>query len=110
MATNSQNKGITNSWSLVDFKKAHGNLKVTGTMQNSSTGDKFKSCAFVDDKGAVTLVGFSSKFLTDTDKLSQQEIAAVIKSKKTDLQVVQLESGSYKLCLSGSGNWMDIDI
>lgn len=98
MATN---VGIKNSWSLVDFAKAHGQMKVTNELTNSNTGETFKSCAFVDGS-AVTLVGFSSNL----GELSP----AQIKAQKDELQVVELESGSYKLCKRGTDSWESVDL
>lgn len=101
MAT-SQNVGIKNSWSLLDFAKSHGKMKRTNPLTNSQTGETFVSCAFVAPGGAVTLVGFSSNL----GELS----AAQIKQMKYELQVVQLESGNYKLCKSGADSWEDVDL
>lgn len=98
----SQNVGIKNSWSLLDFARSHGHMKVTNELTNSQTGEKFKSCAFVAPGGAVTLVGFSSNL----GELTPQQIAA----QKNELQVVQLESGNYKLCKAGSDSWQDVDL
>ena len=103
MAQNdSQNVGIKKSWSLLDFARSHGRMKVTNELTNSHTGETFKSCAFVAPGGAVTLVGFSSNL----GVLTPQQIAA----QKDSLQVVELESGNYKLCKSGSGSWEDVDL
>lgn len=99
MATN---VGIKNSWSLVDFARAHGKMKVTNELTNSNTGETFKSCAFVDEGNAITLVGFSSNL----GELSP----AQIKAQKDELQVVELESGSYKLCKRGTDSWESVDL
>lgn len=94
-------KGIKNSWSLVAFARTHGKMKI-GAFVNKDTGEPFKSCMFVDSDGEVTaMVNFSSKL----GELTPQEIA----SQKDDLQVVQLESGTYKLCKTGS-TWEDVDL
>ena len=89
MATS--NVGIKNSWSLISFAKTHGRMKVAPFV-NRETGECFKSCAFVSNTDEVTLVAFSSKL----GELTPAEIAA----QKDELQVVQLESGTYKLCNS----------
>ena len=99
MATNSHNIGIKNSWSLLDFARTHGRMKVTNDLVNSQTGETFKSCAFVATDGAVTLVGFSSTL----GELTPSQIAA----QKDSLQVVELESGNYKLC---ADIWQDVDL
>lgn len=96
-----ETKGIKNSWSLVAFAKSHGKMKVAPFV-NKGTGEAFKSCAFVNADGNVTaMVNFSSKL----GELTPQEIVA----QKDELQVVQLESGTYKLCKSGS-TWEDVDL
>lgn len=102
MANTSQNVGIKNSWSLVDFARAHGQMKVTGELVNSNTGEHFKSCAFVGSGGAITMVGFSSNLGELTP--------AQIKAQKNDLQVVELESGSFKLCKRGTDSWASVDL
>ena len=102
MANLSQNVGVKNSWSLIDFARAHGKMKVTNELVNSNTGETFKSCAFVDSEGAVTLVGFSSNL----GELTPAQIA----SQKDNLQVVELNSGNYKLCKSGADSWETVDL
>ena len=99
MATS--NVGIKNSWSLISFAKTHGRMKVAPFV-NRETGEYFKSCAFLSSEGKVTLVAFSSKL----GELTPAEIAA----QKDDLQVVQLESGTYKLCKAGHDTWEDVDL
>ena len=102
MANLSQNVGVKNSWSLIDFARTHGKMKVTNELVNSNTGETFKSCAFVDSEGAVTLVGFSSNL----GELTPAQIA----NQKDNLQVVKLNSGSYKLCKSGADSWETVDL
>ena len=101
MANTAQNVGIKNSWSLLSFARAHGRMKVAPFV-NKETGEAFKSCAFVDSEGATTLVAFSSNL----GELTPRQIAA----QKDNLQVVQLESGSYKLCKQGASSWEDVDL
>ena len=94
-------KGIVASWGLVAFAKSNGRMKV-GSFVNKDTGESFKSCMFVDAEGNVQkVVNFSSKL----GELTPQQIV----SMKHDLQVVQLESGTYKLCKVGS-TWEDVDL
>lgn len=102
MANESLNVGIKNSWTLVDFAKSHGRMKVTNELTNSNTGETFKSCAFVGAGGAVTLVGFSSNL----GELTPAQIAA----RKDSLQVVELVSGNFKLCKRGTESWADVDL
>ena len=99
MATS--NVGIKNSWSLISFAKTHGKMKVAPFV-NRETGECFKSCAFISNTDEVTLVAFSSKLR----ELTPAEIAA----QKDELQVVQLESGTYKLCKAGHDTWEDVDL
>lgn len=101
MANTAQNVGIKNYWSLLSFARAHGRMKVAPFV-NKETGEAFKSCAFVSSEGDTTLVAFSSKL----GELTPQQIAA----QKDNLQVVQLESGSYKLCKQGTSSWADVDL
>ena len=101
MANTAQNVGIKNSWSLLSFARAHGKMKVAPFV-NRETGEAFKSCAFVDSDGATTLVAFSSNL----GELTPQQIAA----QKNSLQVVELESGTYKLCKQGASSWEDVDL
>ena len=99
MATS--NVGIKDSWSLISFARTHGKMKVAPFV-NRETGECFKSCAFVSNTDEVTLVAFSSKL----GELTPAEIAA----QKDELQVVQLESGTYKLCKAGHDTWEDVDL
>lgn len=101
MNTNSNNIGVTNSWSLLAFAATHGQMKVAPFV-NKDTGEIFKSCAFVDSENKVTLVGFSSNLGELTP--------AQISSMKHKLQVVQLASGSYKLCKVGNSSWEDVKL
>lgn len=94
--------GIKNSWSLVEFARANGTLKVANFV-NRDDGEEFKSCAFVDPNGKVNcLVGFSSNL----GELTPKQIIA----RKNELQVVELNSGNYKLCASGADQWETVDL
>ena len=99
MATS--NIGIKNSWSLISFARAHGRMKVAPFV-NHETKECFKSCAFLSSEGEVTLVAFSSNL----GELTPKQIA----EQKDNLQVVQLESGSFKLCRAGHDTWEDVDL
>lgn len=102
MADTANNVGIQNSWSLIDFARSHGKMKVTNDLTNSKTGERFKSCAFQAPDGKITLVGFSSNL----GELTPAQIA----NQKDELQVVLLESGNYKLCKSGADSWQSVDL
>lgn len=94
-------KGIKASWSLVAFARSNGRMKI-GSFVNKNTGESFKSCMFVDAEGNVQkVVNFSSNL----GELTPQQIV----DQKDSLQVVQLESGTYKLCKAGS-TWEDVDL
>ena len=101
MSTTATTVGIKNSWSLISFAKSHGRMKVAPFV-SKETGEAFKSCAFLSSDGEITLVAFSSKL----GELTPKQIAA----QKDDLQVVQLESGSFKLCKAGHDTWEDVDL
>lgn len=101
MANTAQNVGIKNSWSLLSFARAHGKMKVAPFI-NKETGEAFKSCAFVDSDNTVTLVAFSSNL----GELTPQQIAA----QKNELQIVELETGTFKLCKQGVNSWDDVDL
>ena len=101
MSTKATTVGINNSWSLISFAKIHGRMKIAPFI-NKETGESFKSCAFLNSEGKVTLVAFSSKL--------GELIPAQIAAQKYDLQVVELESGSYKLCKAGHDTWDDVDL
>mgnify|MGYP003560495789 FL=1 len=101
MANTAQNVGIKNSWSLLSFARAHGRMKVAPFV-NKETGEAFKSCAFVTSEGTTTLVAFSSNL----GELTPRQIAA----QKDNLQVVQLETGTFKLCKQGASSWEDVDL
>lgn len=92
-------KGIKASWSLIAFARTHGKMSIA-PLVNHETGEAFKSCAFTKDDNVV-FVNFSSNLgeLTGAD----------IVRMKDDLQVVQLESGTYKLCKNGS-TWEEVDL
>lgn len=96
-----QNDGkIVNSWGLIAFARMKGKMQV-GQFKNDE-GTEFKSCIFTDPStGERTFARFSSNL----GEMTPAEIVA----QKADLQVVELESGTYKLCKSGS-TWEDVDL
>ena len=100
MADTTNNIGIKNSWGLLAFARMKGKMQVAPFV-NKETGESFKSCMFTDPDGNRTIVNFSSKL----GELTPAEIIA----QKADLQVVELESGSYKLCKNGS-TWEDVEL
>lgn len=101
-----QNVGIKNSWGFMSFAREHGRVK-TGNFTAVGEDGKprnFKSLIFVnpEDNKVNCFVGFSSKL----GELSDSEIVA----RKDELQVVELESGSYKLCEQGQNAWNDLEL
>lgn len=101
MADSQNNSVIVNRWTLISFAASHGKMQ-TGTATNKD-GEEFKSCSFTNPTtGARTYVGFSSNL----GVLSAAEIAA----RKNELQVVQLESGGYRLCKQGASTWEDVEL
>lgn len=103
MANVAENKGIKNSWSLISFAKAFGKPQL-GEFTNKETGEQFNSCIFTNPEDqSKTFVAFSSK-------LSIPQTVKGIVDNKDNLQVVELESGSYVLCMAGQNSWQDIDL
>ena len=100
MANTINNVGIKNSWSLIAFARMKGKMQIA-PMVNKQTGEAFKSCMFTTPDGDRTIVNFSSNL----GELTPAEIVA----QKADLQVVELESGTFKLCKNGS-TWEDVDL
>lgn len=102
MADNTDNQStIINRWTLLQFAASHGKM-ATGTAKDKD-GIEFKSCSFTNPvTGERTYVGFSSKL----GVLSAKEIAA----RKNNLQVVQLETGGYRLCNQGDSNWEEVEL
>lgn len=92
--------GIKASWPLLSFARMYDRMKVTSPMTNSETGETFRSCAFIDAAGAVTLVGFSSNL----GELTPKQIAA----QKNELQVVhstQATTSSARLAQTAGKTW-----
>ena len=97
---NGNNVGIKNSWSLMAFARSHGKMQV-GDFVNKDTGEQFKSCIFTNPTDQSRLfVAFSSNL----GEMSAKEIA----DRKDSLQVVELETGTFKLCNVGSNQWEDV--
>ena len=95
-----QTTEIKNSWSLIAFARQFGKMAV-GECVNHDTAEVYKACTFTKD-GIRTFVSFSRKL----GELSPMEIA----KRQHSLQVVQLESGNYKLCAQGESSWQDVDL
>lgn len=102
MSQNNSKVGIKSSMSLMSFARQFAEMKVTLPLINSKTGETFRSCAFIGHDGKVTMVGFSSNL----GELTPKQIA----SMKDELQVVELKTGSYKLCKAGADSWETVDL
>jgi hypothetical protein len=100
MANQAVQKGIKNSWSFMSFARQFDKVQL-GSFKDKETGQEFKSLV-MSNGDSKTFVNFSSNL----GELSVSEI----KAQKADLQVVELESGTYKLCRQGNGGWEDVDI
>lgn len=96
------NIGIKEAWSLVEFRNKFTKMYLTNEMINTNTGEPFKCLAFKGNDDKVTMVGFSSELGELT--------SAQIKEQKDSLRVVQLNSGSYKLCGTPANAWEEIDL
>ena len=95
-------QGIKNSWGLIAFAKMKGKMQV-GEFVNQDTGEQFKSCIFTDPNTQNRcFVAFSSKL----GELTPAEIA----KRKSELQVVELESGNFSLCAIGANAWQDVEL
>lgn len=101
MAETANTSKIVNRWTLLAFAASHGKMQ-TGIAKDKD-GVEFKSCSFTNPTtGVRTYVGFSSNL----GVLSATQIAA----QKNELQVVQLETGGYRLCKQGSSTWEDVEL
>lgn len=99
MATTT-NKTIVNDWSLLEFIRAKG-IPMLGEFTNKDTGETFTSLMFPTpcNSGKNTPVSFSQNL----------NIAKTLESvfqNRHELQVVELDSGSFILCKQGEGGWV----
>lgn len=91
--------GIKNSWSLLDFAKAHGKMRV-GPCTNGTTGEQYQACAFTAPDNTRVFVSFSPKL----GVLTPEQIV----EQKDNLQVVECTTkegnSMYSLCRQGNGD------
>ena len=92
---------IVSNTTLAAFRSQFAKLQIADLV-NKETGEQFKSLAFSKADGAITFVSFSSKLGPLTAKQ--------LKEMKGELQVVQLDSGNYKLCKQGESTWEEVDL
>ena len=90
---------IVSSWSLISFASNYSRMQV-GSFVSKEDGSTFKSCIFTDKNDERTFVGFSSN-------LGELTPAQIVQ-QKNELQVVKLDSGTYKLCRCN--NWEDVEL
>ena len=103
MADQAVLKGIKDSWSLMDFARQKGTPK--RAILTSKAGDSFAALMFPSPDGegrSFTMVSFSSNM----GELTVSEI----QNKKDELQVVQLETGTFILCLKGESVWEEVKL
>lgn len=104
LSSEKEKPSIVKTWSLLDFARAHGKMKLVPPSKHidSRTGEEFIApcCAFVhpikkDKEGRpkVTFIGISSELR----ELTAKEIG----EQKDDLVVVEYESGDYSLKRKG---------
>lgn len=105
MANTTQNNsnlvGIKQSWTLVDFAKSRGTMKIAPFV-NKETGEAFTSCVFTTPGKPITIVNFSSNL----GELSAKQIAM----QQDSLQVVELDNGKFKLCKQGADAWQTVNL
>ena len=96
---NTATKTIVNNWSLLEFIRAKG-IPMLGEFTNKDTGEVFTSLMFPSPSttGKNTPVSFSQNLdITKT-------LESVFEHRR-NLQVVELDSGSFILCKQGEGGW-----
>lgn len=95
---------IVNRESFRSFYLSHKPMK-RASFLNKESGETFCKLVFPDfkdTKGNYLMLGFSSNL----GELSNQQLAEQI----DELQVVELSSGSLKLCKAGEGSWETVDL
>jgi len=101
MATVSVNKGIVNSWSLREFRALKGKM-LSGNFTNSLSKENFNSLVFESPVDrSLTFVSYSSNL----GELTKDEL----RNMRDELQVVELSSGTFKLCKRGENSFDDMD-
>lgn len=104
------NSGIKNSWSLLDFARSHGRMKIAPFARKNDEGkvvETWKSCVFENpNTKALCFVSFSRKL---------GELTPVqIKKQLSDLQVVECSNAQgeqmFSLCRKGESSWEDVDL
>lgn len=99
MAQNS----IVNHWSFLAFAREFGAKFAKGACTNHETGEIYQACTFTDKEGNRTFVGLGKSLGQD---MSLQELVDM----RNNLQVVELDSGTYRLCKQGESTWETVDL
>lgn len=96
--------GIKNSYSLLAWCKGYQAKLVPAHVAINKDGKEFEapqSIALIDDDDKVhAFAAFSSNL----EAMSAAELMAAAK----DLNVVELESGTFKVCRPGEGSWQTL--
>lgn len=92
---------IINSWSLVSFCQVNGNPKFA-TLKNKQSGNQFQALMFNEGEKMVT---FSNNMCQNGE-----DSFTYVMDNVQKLNVIQLESGSYKLCQRGNSAWKEMAI
>lgn len=92
---------VTQGWTLREFVSSYGPKIKLGQFTNKESGEQYKAL-MIGKEGDWQQVSFSSNL----GVLSATEI----KSRASELRVVLLESGNYKLCTAGENAWEDIEL
>ena len=92
---------VKQGWTLREFVGSYGPKIRLGQFTNHESGEQYKAL-MIGSEGNWTQVSFSSNLGTLT--------AAEIKSRASELRVVLLDSGNYKLCTASENAWEDIEL
>lgn len=98
-------KGIKNSYSLLAWCRGYQAKLVPAHKAVNADGEEFdapQSIALIDEAGGVhAFAAFSSNL----EAMSAAELAVQAKN----LNVVELESGTFKVCRPGEGSWQTLN-
>lgn len=95
------NQEIINSWSLTSFCHANGNPKFAN-LENKTSGQRFNALMF---NGGEKMVTFSDKICQ-----RKEDTFEYVMNNIQKLNIIQLGSGSYKICKRSQASWQDMDI
>lgn len=98
------NQGIKNSTSLLAWTRGYTAKLVPAHTAVDKDGKEFEapqSIALIDDDGSV------ARFAAFSSNLEAMDAATLCKEAK-NLNVVELESGTFKVCRPGEGSWQTL--